>query len=471
MPKDVNIHVKTPGIQEANRAFESVSSSVDSMGNMVTTSSEKGKEGLDKFSEGADKTRQKTRNLDRSLGSLAARYIGIAALIATATKALRANMAAIEEHAALTEKQQLKLISLQYLGDLFREKPGLRQEVAAYAESGRRPFEDVASAWYNLRSKSAALGADQQERILREALELGRTAPEVSLDVIVDMFSLYAKKTGQIDANVVQNILQQTITEAGGTAADVASYMPRTLPLGMAAGLTGPETAGLWAYASTQAAEASIATTGLNTILYSLSGKGTPQSAELLKKLGIRPGQPFFRQMSQLAAAKRRGSLGLAEAEQIAGREGASLLLSILDDQAGMGRTIANVVGVARPDLDITAAKIEGLMGADEVARLADENRQMEIETENIKAADVKALQLQNLQRRYEIEMRERDLPEWLISTNLLGMRFMGGLGFEPETIEKAGFLQNPQTNITIGDTYNTIEQGVGDVRTPEALE
>jgi len=468
MPKDVNIHVKTQGVAEANRAFESVSYSVDSMGNTVAESGGKGKEGLDKFSEGADKTRQKAQNLDRSLGSLAARYIGITAVIAAATKALRDNMAAQEEHAALTERQQLKLVSLQYLGDLFKEKPGLRQEVAAYAEFGRRPFEDVAAAWYNLRSKSAALPADQQSRILRESLELGRTAPEVSLDVIVDMFSLYAKKTGQIDANVVQNILQQTITEAGGTAADVASYMPRTLPLGMAAGLTGPETAGLWAYASTQASEANIATTGLNTILYSLSGKGTPQSAELLKKLGIKPGTGFFDQMGQLAAAKRRGELGLPEAEQIAGREGASLLLSILDDQAGMARTITNVVGVARPDLDITAAKIEGLMGSDEVARMADRKQQLDIQVENLKAQDIKSMMMENVYLEEEEELRSQGYPEIYIGAKLRIMRAFGGTGLVQAITPD---INIPQTNITIGDTYNTIEQGVGDVRTPEAME
>jgi hypothetical protein len=469
MPKDVNIHIKTQGQTEAVSAVESVSYSVDQMGNTVAESTGKGKKGLDDFSAGSEQARRKSQTLTRTLGTLSARFVSITAVIALATKAVRENMQAIEEHAELAERQQLKLASLQYLGDLFKEKPELRKEVAAYAEFGRRPFEDVAQAWYNLRSKAAALPTEQQQQILREALELGRTAGEVPLDVIVDMFTLYAKKTGEVNANVVQNILQQTITEAGGTAADVAGYMPRTLPLGLAAGLTGPETAGLWAYASTQAAEASIATTGLNTILYALSGRGTPQSAALLRQLGIRPGMGFMPQLQRLAAAQRGGRLGLPEAELIAGREGASMLLSILSDLPGLQRTMANVVGVARPDLDITAAKIEGLMGADEMARLADQNRQLDIQIENIKASDTESLRKQNLYRRYEKALREEGYSDFEIWYNKLALRTLGGVGVEAETLEDwSNIGPPPRPNIQIGDTYNTVEQPVGAPRSED---
>jgi hypothetical protein len=415
MAKEVNIPIKAEGAEQAKAKVDALGKSFEGLGVSVEQAGRKGADGLRGFSGETEKTHSGLSKMMGSLTSWIAGIVSFTTAIRLFTSYITANRDALKEHADVAEKQQQRLSRLQYLGGFFQENPELRREVAAYAEAGGRPFEEVAGAWYNLRSKSGTLSSQQQKAILSEALELGRTDTAMPLEVLVDVFSLYAKKTGERDANRIQNVIQQTITEAGGGGADVAQYMPQFLPIGMAGGLSGAEAAGLWSYVTTQTASPSVATTGLRSVFMGLQGRGTPEGQKRLAGLGISPGMDFMTKINALSGA----GLSLADAEQIAGREGADILLSLVRDPAAMRRTVESVVSADRPDVDITRGYIDQLTGQDDFARLEENIRQKKIAIENQKGSNLRSLQWRDYLLETERRMRDAGKPEWDIKARL----------------------------------------------------
>jgi len=477
MSKDVNIHIKTPGADKARQDLDGVGRSAKVVGDSAHEGGRKGAAGMKQLHDDAEKTNTRFGRLKDSIMGWVGGLVSVALAIRSITSAIRIQMQAIEEHATVASSQQKKLLQLQYLGGFFKEHPNARKEVEVLSEFGRRPFEEVAGAWYNLRSKAARLSSEQRQSIMTEALELGRQFPDAPLDTLVDMFSLYAKQTGARDMNMVQNILKQTITEAGGGMADVAQYMPMFLPIGMAGGLTGPQTAGLWAYVTTQLSEPSIATTGLKATFMGLQGRGPSgkEAALMLNQLGIKPGMGFFEKISSLALAQRAGRFGLAEAEQLAGREGAAVLLAMLSDPAAMMETVSNVASVARGDVDLTQTEIHELMSSDELAQLEEHGRELDVENQNLKGGDINALRWRTFYKEYEVQMRRQGMPEWQIKSRLLMLKTLGGTGFvNPFDVESQTGSTPPiqQTHTTINNndysikTYPVVgseaERGIG---------
>ena len=450
--KDVNIHIRAKDADTAKRDIDKTAQATEDLGKKTEQAGKKGAEGTDKLGRSAEKTKGVFGSFMTKLAGWAVSLASVGAIIRTVTGAVNANKQALREHADVAVAQQQKLLRLQYLGDLFKERPELRKEVGVLSEYGRRPFEEVADAWYNLRSKGGALSQQQRDSIMREALEMGRTDPDLPLDTLIDMFSLYAKKTGVQDANRIQNVLQQTIEEAGGSGADVARHMPRFLPIGMAGGLTGPQAAGLWAYATTLEGEAAVATTGLRAVFMKLAGEATPEGQKIMRKLGARKDMGFLEKIDKLAEAKAAGKLPLAAAKQLVGDEGASMLLSLITDPAAMRATMADVVGVDRSDIDLTATKIEELLGQDELAQREDEIRRVKVEIENIKGSDSRSVQQrQHLLEREAFRRKRGDAP-WKIPFD----RWMGelfyGMGYEGTPIPPEGGLLPEQEPFGLWD-------------------
>ena len=232
MAKDINIHVKTRGAAETKRQLDSVGDQAHKTGADVKGGSQKGAAGLGELN---DKTQDAAAGFDtmgQSVVGWGTKLAGVTAIIAAVTKAINAQTEAMKEHARVASEQQKALTALQHLGDIFEKRPHLREEVAAYAEFGRRPFEEVAKAWYTLESKGAGLSDEQKQGIMKEALELGRQEPAADLSGIIDMFSLYVKETKEQDITLVQNVLRQTVTSAGAELAQVGKLLLASCPLG-----------------------------------------------------------------------------------------------------------------------------------------------------------------------------------------------------------------------------------------------
>lgn len=432
MGKDVNIHVKAPGAKQAEQDLDKVGKAAKGVGDKTNQGGKRGADGMDKLSSSAASTEGRFAKLKSSIASWVLGLASVVAAIRLVTSAIRSQKEAIEEHARIAAEQQKKLLALQGMGTFFEEHPEARKEVAAYAEFGRRPFTEVAGAWYALESKGAGLTESQKRGIMRESLELGRMEPEADLESIVGMFSLYAKETRQKDINLIQNVLRATMTKAGAELSEVGKYLPQFQSLGIAAGLTGAEAAGLWAYATTRTGQPEKATVGLRNIFMALQGKGTPESQELLSQLGITPEMGFYEQMGILSTQRRGGGFGLPQAETIAMKENAALLLSMLTDPEAMMRTVREVSGAARGDIDITKDKLDLIMGQDEVARLEEDIRRLDITIENIKGRDIKALRWRRRKALTEKILRERGLPEFIIDSDAWIQDMSSAIGGEP---------------------------------------
>lgn len=428
MAKDINIHLKTQGAAQTKQQLEEVGGASQRVGETVGRGGKRGADGMDKMSQSADKAQSRFGKLGASIKSWVVGLVGITAAISAITRAIRTQIQAIEEHARIASEQQKKLISLQAMGEFYKERPELRKEVAAYAELGRRPFEEVAEAWYMLRSQAGRLTGKQRGGIMTQALELGRMYPEAPLTDLVNMFALYTKATQGRDINRIQNVLLQTITEAGGGMGEVSKFMPTILGPAMAAGLTGPQAAGLWSYVTTLPEAGGVArgTVALRNIFLALQGKGTPESQKMLQQFGMAPGMGFFQQMQMLTAQRQAGRFGLPQAELLAGREGAAMLLGLMAQPQAMRETIANVVGAARGRRDITRETLEGIMGTDEFARLEEMRRLLNIQIANIKGGDPRALKWDVYFKEYEKGMREAGWPEAAIDAALMIERLAG---------------------------------------------
>lgn len=408
MAKDVNIHVKTPGAQEAKQQLDGLAQSAKQVGQKVHEGGQQGAAGTDKLKDSTDKASSSFGKFGKSILGWAAKLSSILISIRLVTQAIRLQKEELEEHARVASEQQKKLLALQSMGTFFEEHPQARKEVEAYAAFGRRPFGDVAEAYYQLESKGAGLTKAQKAGIMQEALELGRMEPEADLSKIIDIFSLYAKETGQKEINQIQNVIRQTLSSAGAQLSEMGQYLPQFLSAGIAGGLSGAETAGLWAFATTRSGKPEQATTGIRNIFAALQGKGTPESQELLESLGLTPGMNIFEQLTELSRAQKAGKFGVPEAETIAGKENFAILLSMLTEPQAMMETVRQVARVDRPDIDITRDKLNLIMNQDEMARLEEEYRRLTIEIENLKGSDIEALKWKVWLKDAEKTMREQ---------------------------------------------------------------
>jgi len=458
MAKDVNIHLKTTGAQKTQADLDKTGQSAKDLGTDVQTGSGQAKGALTGVGDAAKDTSTNVDNVTTKLLTYATAIAAVHTAIRKVTEAINLQKEAIREHASIAAEQQRNLVNLQYLGDFMKEHPEARKEVGAYAEFGRRDFAEVADAWYALESKGAGLSETQKQGIMKEALELGRQEPNADLKGIVEMFSLYMKETRQQDVNLVQNVLRQTVTLAGAEMSQVGQYMPQFMPIGMSGGLTGPEAAGLWAYATTKTKEPSRATVGLSNIFLSLQGKGTPESQELIGGLGITPEMDFFEKLERLATQRQQGTFGLPQAEMIAGKENSAILLSMLVDTEAMMQTIATVSEAARPDIDIVGDQIDTLLGQDKHARIEEEGRRVDVAIANIKGQDLKALGMRVLLKKRELSRRQKGrgdvsiaLNNWIDETLLAGGEIVGDIADWVRPSEESQSDMNaepPESNI-----------------------
>ncbi len=433
MAKDINIHIKAEGVENTKEQIRSVGDTTKQAGEKIQKGGQDGAGAIEQLSSSAEKSKGAFGGFIEKCIGWAAALKGVLLVFGEIKKAMDLNRKEVEENSKVVAEQQKELLRLQGLGEFYKGKPELRKEVADLAEYGRRPFEEVSNAYYNLRSKGGELSDAQQRDIMVQALEMGRLDPNASLDTLVDMFTLYAKQSKDQDANRIQNVLQQTVVEAGGGTGDVAKYMPQFLPSGMAGGLTAAQAAGLWAWATTQTAEASTATTGLRALFAGLQGKGTPESAEMLTTMGITPEMDFWAKIGTLSQQRAEGKFGLGEAETLAGREGASLLLSMLNNPQGVYRVVGKVTGANRGDVDIVKRTLEGLMGSDERAALEEELRLLNVKLENKKGEDTDSLKWKILKERYDIMLREKGVSPYGRYWQMWWVDQLIGLGVDPD--------------------------------------
>ena len=104
----------------------------------------------------------------------------------------------------------------------------------------------------------------------------------------------------------------------------------------------------------------------------------------------------------------------------------------MITEPAAMMETVAGITGVARPDIDIVREKLDQIMGKDEIARLEEEGRRLDVVIQNIKGRDTRAMRWNIALKEYEKRMRDAGRAEAFIRWQLAKYRTAAALGAEP---------------------------------------
>lgn len=401
--KDINIHVKAQDVEKSKQDIDSFGQSVSNVGKMTQQTGQQASEGAEKLSFWATQ-------LNNIKGYLLGMVGGVAAINAV-TEAVRRQRQEWEENARVITKQQEQILRLQFLGDYYKEKPELRKEVMAYAEIGRRPFEDVANAMFDLRNMGAAYTGPQREEILRRSLELGRIMPQAPLKDIVQSMILYSNAAKTTNFAAIENVLSKTLTKAEGEEAPIE--LAKFLPVATAAGLSGEQAAGLWSYAISQYPASGLATTALERMMLLLQGK-TPEARVAMGRLGITPQRPFMEQFNQLVAKQPN----LKQLEGIFDTRMAPVVLTLLQHPDMVRAAMSQATAAGQMPENLTQQSIQGLFGTDEMARLTDLSKFLDISIENLRGMNERSIRVQVGRKLQEATLRrETESPtmRWIL--------------------------------------------------------
>lgn len=373
--------------------------------------------------------------LGRGIGSLLDQVsglvrglVGVGGLVA----AWRANRDEMQQNVALIRELADAQRDFLFLssGNTDSELGAIKDAAEIVGGPGSRV--ELTRTFAQLKSQTANISEEERLAIFQQLVETSLTTSAKPTE-LVELFSKGARFVP--DPQQLQNIIAQTIIESPESdPAVLARLLPEVLPAGVAAGITPAETAGALSFAAGEAGTASQGATGLRNILLALRGRGTPESREILERVGAGPEGNFFQQIDALSGAFGSGELGLADLEAIGGRENTALLSALLRNPQGLRDTVGRVVGAQGGD-DITRGKLERTL--DEFAGQNTEllTRQSEARIESLRLNDTDSARANLGRLLFEEQLRQNgELSTFRRASQLFGYDVFTGLGISPET-------------------------------------
>ncbi|MEO0966634.1 MAG: hypothetical protein AAFY08_16160 [Planctomycetota bacterium] len=323
------------------------------------------------------------RGVFGTLAASLAGAVGVNALLAANTRELRENAQAARD--AIQAQRDLAFLTEGFdAGELaFVEGQAVR--------GGRDPNE-VARAFADLRSRTASRTNDQQRALFERAVELGVTTDAPLQSVVGPLINL--TQLG-LDDLAAQNVLRQTQVEAG--VSSPAALGPLFARLGRPAVETGglaPAEAAALVAASTNLGEAPDAgATSVRAFLLGLSGRGTPQTNELLDAAGVDRSGGFFDDLASLRAAIGDGRFDPDDLEVIGGREGLLAAQAFTADNGLdlIDGPLASIVPAAASPRSVTVEGIESELAGNDRLALDTAISQQRAAVQNTQAADRQA--------------------------------------------------------------------------------
>ncbi|MEM8781893.1 MAG: phage tail tape measure protein [Planctomycetota bacterium] len=199
--------------------------------------------------------------------------------------------------------------------------------------AGRRPGEVYRGAAL-LQSQFPQFEDAQVDQLLTETAGVARltTAPFNNLAngiATIVQAQLTARETPNFQG--AANLFLSAVDQAGeADPGRLSETISQFAGIGVTAGLPVDTSVGLASAVTGIGLPREIATTGLKNVVLSLAGKGTAAGQALFEELGIATSDPLDA-LRQLAAARGRGDVDLADLEGIAGREGLPVLAALSD--------------------------------------------------------------------------------------------------------------------------------------------
>jgi hypothetical protein len=359
---------------------------------------------------------------NQAITGLITRYGSFTAIAAGVGAAVRYELKEMAEAADKAGQSIKAARDLLFLGDFARGHPQVQAEIGAMAVQAGLPGVEgrveVAGAWEMLVSKTANLPPQQREPLMKAALQFRRTT-QSDLATILNMMIQIQKTDKAATATQIANLIQQTKTEAGSTTEEMAVRLPEILGLGEAAGLAVPQTAAMYATATSRFG-ATKATSGLRMMLGRLQGKQLEAKGEAVKRrLGLTKGMPVMEQMAALSQAYQQGKIKLPELQLLFGEEAGPLAAVMIPEYEGLQASLGKITAAYEtPGLDLVGLGIEQvykpgtLEYEEERLRMAQANQER-IQQERYAYGGIKSKRVEQEWRNYLREERS-ELPGWV---------------------------------------------------------
>ncbi|HOQ06149.1 MAG TPA: hypothetical protein PKY88_13160 [Anaerohalosphaeraceae bacterium] len=420
--KDITIHLRAKGAEETRRLIEEVAAAQEKVGNAAVDAGRKAVSAADDF----DQMQQSSRRTDETAGSLIGKIGRWASSLALLTVAIREASAALREQVdlmresvQLQERQHNAFLQLQLADRFLQQNPEARKTVAQLSVEARRPFEEVASAWYLLQQRGADLTAEQQMKIFKEAIESGYKEPQRPLESIVQSYLTMMRQTGIQDPRRIQNLLTDLLAP---------QELHRVLPIGLGAGLTTEQTLGMLNFLTQQMGDPTLAASGLVAVLRGLTSK---EARAQLEERGIATSGGILnilQQMSQqpISMETMEGLVG--------GTMGTNALLNLLKKPKPLAEAIQKMEAAGATQKDILSERVAAAFSADPITKLMDEYLATKRRIEAVKAQDVTAAQYAVEIESMAAEDYESKIPAYLIQLQRRIGEKVAAMGVSPKT-------------------------------------
>jgi hypothetical protein len=360
--------------------------------------------------------------------------LGAAGLIA----ALRLARQEMEENARAASELKKAQLDLQFLNQGFNaaELDAVRQ----FSEKTGRDQSEVATAFAELKSKTAGLTDEERLDAFRQIAETSLTTSG-SLTPLVNAFAFGLPTVPNAEA--LQNLLRGVQREAGVSSTEEVAQL--FLATGRETGLTPAESGGIFSFATTKVPDAARARTQARNILLRLQGDQTPESEAILSQAGATPDVGVMEQLRRLNAAQQRGELGAKEITQLFGTEnfvlGSQLIGGIGEVEQTIGRINTDVTGGE----DLTREAIQNIFAGDEQQRLRLQAAQIDQQIKNQRAGDANAQRVAVARKLLERELRSQGAAPARIAIQLAAFDAAAGTGRSAESALQFGFAADPR--------------------------
>jgi hypothetical protein len=382
---------------------------------------------VDKLEKSSGFLRTGFDSLVSTVRGLVGGLVGVGGLIAVwraNREEMEANVRVIRE---LAEAQRDFLFLSS--GNTAEELDAIKDAAEIVGGKGSRAL--LTRTFTQLKSQTADLSEEERLGLFQQLIETSLTTSTSPTDLV----ELYSKGIRyEPDPQRLQNIIAQTIRDnPESSPAVVGRLLPQLLPVGSAAGLTAAESAGAFSFAAGAAGSPEQGATGLRNIILALRGRGTPESREILERVGAGPDLNFFGQLSALGSAFDSGQLNLPDLESIGGRENTALLSALLRGRGDLNANVRRAVSASTGE-DITRVTLERTLDEFATQNIELLTRQAEARVESMRLEDTDAQRAALGRLLFEEALRRNNaLSPYRRGFQLIGYDVLTGFGLSPE--------------------------------------
>lgn len=224
-----------------------------------------------------------------------------------------------------------------------KELRSLSDEMKVIAGRNAGVFEDVPVAFNKI--ISSGLDVNQSMKLLEPTLKAAK-AGFTDVETVAGAAVSVMASSGLEDANRLYDILFATLNKGNAEFQDIATYLPKIIPMARQAGISLEETAGGMAYLTAQGFKAEAAATGLQNVFKSFSDGNFIKGFE---SIGIKlfDAEGKMRGLMPIVADLKKAMAGLTDQQRLMkfdkiglDQEASGALASMIQDYEKLGSII-----------------------------------------------------------------------------------------------------------------------------------